>query len=75
MTLEQAKGLRQGQVVHQVGAFNKDGTPRRWKVTSVKTWKGNPSRVLIGLKYGLYGYDNVSEHDLHHIELPEVSRG
>lgn len=33
-----------------------DGTLRRVKVTSVKTWKRDSSRVEIGVKYGMYEY-------------------
>lgn len=80
MTLEQAKALRAGQWVHQVGTANArdksggknaDGTPRRWKVTSVKTWKRSPERVEVRLKHGLRFYDSVTESNLHLLELGE----
>lgn len=33
-----------------------DGSARRAKVTSVKTWKRQPHKVLVGIKYGMYEY-------------------
>jgi hypothetical protein len=71
ITLEQAKGLRQGQTIYHVSNRNSDGTPQRWRVTNVKTWKRNPSRVQVGLKYGLRHYDTLREHDLDLVCLTE----
>ena len=40
ITLEQAKNLKYGQILHHVTDKNADGTPRRWEVTGkVKIWK------------------------------------
>ncbi len=69
ITLEQAKGLRQGQTLYHVSHRNADGTPQRWKVTSVKTWKRNPSKVQVGLKYRLRYYDTMRESDLNFVCL------
>jgi len=72
ITLEQAKALRPGvDYVNQPTQHNADGTPRRWKVTSVKTWKSkrNAHRVCVGLKYGLYTHDYLTEDDLHLVNL------
>lgn len=71
ITLEQAKNLKIGDILHQVGVYNADNTPRRWKITSIKVWKRDTNRVLIGLKHGLYSYDKITENDLHLVELPE----
>ena len=57
ITLEQAKNLKKGQIL-----LTKDG--KRWKVTSVKTWKRSPDKVLVGLKHGLYQYDQLDENYL-----------
>ena len=64
ITIDEAKGLRQGQTLYHVSHRNADGTPQRWRVTSVKTWKRNPGRVQVGLKYGLRHYDTMREADL-----------
>lgn len=68
MDLQTAKNLRPGDSVHHVEKKNADGSPMRAKVTSVKTWKRNPDRVLIGLKHGLYDYVKFTENDIHLIE-------
>lgn len=72
ITIEQAKALKPGMILHQVGAFNSDGTPRRWKVNGkVKTWKKDSSRVSIPIKHGLYAYDTITETSLHLVSLPK----
>jgi len=42
---------------------NSDGTSRRYKITSLKTWKTRDN-LLIGLKRGLYEYHKINEYDL-----------
>lgn len=70
MTLEEAKGLRIGQIVHHVDVRNADGTPSRWKVTGkVKTWVRSPNRVRVPVKHGLYNYDYIDETNLHLVEI------
>ena len=63
MTIEEAKLLKRGDILNphpdHLSSFrnngkNKDGTPIRMKVTSVKTWKSDPNRIRIGLQRGLY---------------------
>ena len=72
ITLEQAKQLRYRQTLYHAINRNSDGTPQRWRVNGmVKTWKRNPNRVQIPLKYGLYGYDYLTENDLHLVCLTE----
>lgn len=76
LTFEQAKNLRPGDVLHSTVHNNADGTPQRWKVNgAVKTWKRDPSRIYIPLKFGLKGYDSLTEADFHNgvchvLELP-----
>ena len=53
ITLEQAKGLKPGAVLNHHYVKNADGTPARYKVTSVKTWKRDPERVHVRVKRGL----------------------
>lgn len=70
ITLSQAKALKPGNYIHHVDDKNADGTPRRWRVTGrPKTWKTRPDEVRVPLKYGLRGYDSLTEHDLNQVNL------
>lgn len=71
MTLEEAQALVIGSTVYHVTNRNADGSPQRWKVTSIKTWKRSPERIRLGLKYGLRGYDSATEAELHLLEPTE----
>lgn len=65
ITLEQAKALKPGTVLHHTINRNADGTPQRWRVNGKpKTWKRSPERVQVPVKYGLRRYDYVTERDL-----------
>lgn len=75
ITLEQAKSLKVGTILHDVNHHNADGTPRRWKVNGApQTWKRNPARVRVPLKHGLYSYDAITENDLHLVSFPGAER-
>jgi len=55
MTIDEAKWLRYGQTIYEIGAYNADGTPRRWRVSgAVQTWKRDPNRVRVPVKHGMY---------------------
>lgn len=72
LTLEQAKNLYHGQTLYQIGKFNSDGTPKRWRVSSqIKTWKRNAGRVEFSVKYGMYCNDRVTQNDLHLLTASE----
>ena len=72
ITLDQAKELTIGTILYHVHNRNVDNTPQRWRVNGmVKTWKRDLARVKIPLKYGLYGYDYLTENDLDLICLTE----
>lgn len=64
MTLAEAKSLRNGDYIHSLTKTNADGTPMRARVTSVKTWKKSPERVLIGYKHGMYDFGKIDETEL-----------
>lgn len=64
ISLAQAKALRSGSYIHHPTKKNADGTPMRARVTSVKTWKRDPSRVEIHYKHGMYDYGVFTEKDL-----------
>jgi len=66
MTLEEAKALRPGMILHHVCNLNADKTPQRWKVNGKpKTWKRNPGRVKVPIKQGIRNYDYLTEDTLH----------
>jgi len=70
LTLEQAKALKHGDVLHHTSHKNADGTPQRWKVIGEpKTWKRSPTRVEVSVKCGAYSSDYLTEHDLHLISI------
>ena len=72
ITLHQAKNLCVGQVIFHAKNKNADGTPQRWKVNGVpKTWVRSPSKVKVPLKYGLRGYDYLTENELNLVWLDE----
>lgn len=64
LSLDEAKRLGQGKVVFARFASNADGSPQRWRVTSVNTWKRSPERVEVRLKRGQYQYARLSECNL-----------
>lgn len=72
MTLDEAKSLRHGEMVHHVSRKNADGTPMRARVTSVKTWKTRPNEVEVHVKHGLYDYAVFSQYDINLIEKGEA---
>lgn len=70
ITLEQAKSLTVGTILYHTKYKNADHTPMRWKVSGQpKTWKRDDSKVKVPVKFGLFGYDYVTEHDLHLVSL------
>lgn len=72
ITLDEAKNLQVGQILHHTKDKNRDGSPRRWRVNgAVKTWKRNPNRVKVPVKHGLYSYDYLTEKDLELVSFPE----
>ena len=65
MTLQQAKELRHGEIVHFDHNFTVRGKCRNFRVNGkVKTWKRNVDRVYVPLKSGLYVYGAVTEWNL-----------
>ena len=72
LTLEQAKALTHGTILHHVKNRNSDGTPQRWRVSGkVKTWKRDPGRIRVPVKYGLYVNDAITEDCLHLVSLAD----
>jgi hypothetical protein len=69
MTIEQAKALKYGDMVHHISKKNADGTPMRAKVLSIKTWKRNPSRILLSVKRGMYEFAKFNERELEELQV------
>jgi hypothetical protein len=70
ITLEQAKQLTPGTMLHSENNKNADGTCQRWKVNGrVILWKRSPDRVHVPVKHGLRHYDIVTENDLTEVHL------
>jgi hypothetical protein len=72
ITLEQAKALKPGDILHHDFYKNADGTCQRWRVNGqVKTWKTQPNRIRVPIKFGLRVYDAIDSQgdlDLVHLE-------
>jgi len=70
MTLNQAKQLRHGDIIHHNTNKNADGSCQRWRVNGkAKTWKRSPERVHVPLKHGRYAYDYLTEEYLETVHL------
>jgi hypothetical protein len=70
ITLEQAKALTSGTILYHINHRNSDGSPERWRVNGkVKTWKREPNRVQVPIKYGLRTCDYLTETSLHYLCL------
>ena len=69
ITLEEARLIEKGTTIYHMHNRNYDGTPQRWKVTSVKTWKRKPFEIEIHVKHGMYTYDTLNETDLDLVSL------
>lgn len=65
MNIAQAKQLGHGDIIYHSRGRNADGTPVRYRVNgSVRTWKRDPNRIEIPLKYGLYVFYTLTGPEL-----------
>jgi len=70
ITLEQAKALEYGEVLHSNENKNADGTCQRWRVSGkVRRWKRDPDRIKVPLKQGIRGYNYLTNRALDHVHL------
>lgn len=70
ITLAQAKRLGGHDVVYEIGEYLSDGSPRAWRVNGMpKTWKKDPTRVEVPLKFGLYAFGRLTESNLKYFTL------
>lgn len=56
---ELVSNLVHGQILYARNLKNSDGTPQKFVVTSIKTYKRDHNRVDIGLKRGLCQFTKV----------------
>jgi hypothetical protein len=64
MTLDEAKGLKRGDMIYHTTSTNKKGERHRAKVTSTKRWVRDPDRIRLGWKHGLYVYGEITNDNL-----------
>ena len=70
ITIEQAKALNPGDMLHHDTFKNADGSCQRWKVNGIpQTWKRDPNRVRVPVKHGLKSYDQITNSELHLVHL------
>jgi hypothetical protein len=71
MNIQEAKTLKQGQIIYHSEKKNADGTPMRARITSIKTWKRSPERIELKVKRGLYEYATFNQDEIHVLALNE----
>lgn len=67
MNLQEAKNLKQGDIIYHKTRVNADKTPMRAKITSIKRWKRDPDRIEIRYKRGLREFGILTNQDLDEI--------
>ena len=69
ITKEQALTANNFTSTHRTNA---DGTPQRFRRNGkTKTWKRQPERFEIPVKYGLYGYGYITENNANQFNVAE----
>lgn len=61
LMVEQAKKLKQGDYIYHIVLRDSRGYPKRYKITSIKTWKTRPECIRVGVKHGLYASYYIDE--------------
>jgi hypothetical protein len=69
--LKTAKNLEKGSTIWHVNEKNSNGTAKKYKVTSIKTWKRTPGRVEVRAKRGLYENYRVTEERINQLTTKE----
>ena len=59
-----AYGMMNIVKVFPKGIYNSDGSLIRYTVTSVKTWKRNPEKIIVRAKRGLYEHIELNENTI-----------
>lgn len=71
LDLEQAQNLRAGDILYHMYVKDSRKNPSKARVTSIKTWKQSPHRVLVRWKHGLYTHGEITELGLSQWTLDE----
>lgn len=75
ITKEQAMGFKVGQVLEHIHFKNKDGTPRRCRVTGqVKCFDSSRASFHIPVKYGLFNCFFIDTHNAGEWNVPETEK-
>jgi hypothetical protein len=82
MTLKEAKQLKQGDIIYAIpgkpifnkNGLNADGTPMRFKITSIKTWKTRPDEIRVNVKRGQYEFYIFETEDLTNFSTTEAEK-
>ena len=76
MTFAEAMTLKPGQIIYHI--LNKDsrGLPQKWRVSGkTKTWKREPTKIRIPIKWGLRHSAYLTETNLGMFSLDENPSG
>ena len=67
LTMEEAKALKVGDVLHHDTQKQSRNHPSRVRVSGhPKTWKRSPDRIEIPVKHGIYTGFRIDQDDLKH---------
>lgn len=70
LTIERAKTLSHGEMLHDRMLKNADGTPQRWRVSGrPKVWKTRPDEVRVPVKRGMYQHSALTHDNLNELRL------
>jgi hypothetical protein len=69
LDLEQAKQIPAGRYVYSRFECMANGQPKRYLVSSVKTWKRDPYRIEVRAKFGLYDAVRIDARQLEDYSL------
>lgn len=73
MDINLAKFLKPGDIINDTKVANSKGKLIHWKINGKpKTWKKDPNRIKIPIKFGLWEYWYVTEDNLDCFSIPET---
>ena len=72
MTRKQMEELKIGQTIYHNYNKNSDGSPQRWRVNGkLKTWKTEPNRFRLPIKYGLRTCEYLTQFNIINFRINE----
>ena len=70
ITVQEAKQVSWHDTIYEIGEYNADGTPKRYRVNGkVQFWKTRPNDFKIPVKHGLYRYGYVTQDNARYFTL------